>query len=216
MKKKRVLSRKHRALRNCGWIAVLLVLTSVLKLYSFLPVQAVRNMSDARDIENPKVVNTFYDGSLPITRFALWHLVQGDNAMMFCATGWHLLMGWYDRTWATVETWDGTGVYAGVYSHAQDEERVTYFYGRVDAESVESLTLDVDWAYWERDREHRGEVQYNLTPEDFFEKDGKQYFCAKLRAEEMWTWSADTTVTCVTGDGTVLETTEVDWRTWST
>lgn len=213
-KQKKLLPRKKRALRNCAYLAVILVLASVFQVYRFLPSQAIGLMAEMEDVENPKVIDSFYDGTLPITRFAVHHLVQGDRSMMFCATGWHLLMGWYDRTWATVETWDGTGVYAGVYGHQQDEKSVTYFYGRVDAESVESMTLEVDFTCWDGEEEHVRYVRYEFGPEDFFEKNDTLYICKKLQAEEGWEWFNEPKVTCVTGDGRTLTAENVSWQSW--
>ena len=217
-KQKKRLSRKKRALWNCGWLAVILILASVFQIYRFTPGQAIRAMAERQDVENPKVIHSFYDGSLPVTRFAVHHLVQGDDSLMLCATGWHLLTGWYDRAWATKETWDGTGVYGGVFGHKQDEKRMTYFFGRVDAASVESLTLEVEFAYW---NEETGEellryMRYGFGPEDFFEENGSLYFCKKLQTEEDWDWFNMPTVTCVTGDGRTLMAKDVGWRSWST
>ena len=216
MKKKRLLPRKKRALRNCAWLAVIVVLASVFQIYRFTPGQAVRLMAEIEDVENPKIVHSFYDGSLPITRFAVHHLVQGDRSLMLCGTGWHLLMGWYDRAWATVETWDDAGVYGGIFGHKQDEKSMTYFYGRVDAESVESMTLEVDFTYWDGNDEHVRYMRYEFGPEDFFEENGALYICRKLQAEEGWEWFNEPKVTCVTGDGRTLTAKDVGWRSWST
>ena len=216
---KKLLSRKKRALRNCVWLVVILVLASVFRIYQFFPGQAIRFMAEREDVEHPKVIHSFYDGSLPITRFAVHHLVQGDNALMFCGTGWHPLMGWYDRAWATTETWNGTGVYGGVFSHEQDEERMVYFFGRVDAKSVESLTLEMEFTYWNGAEEKEDIVRYlryEFDSEDFFEEDGALYICKKLQADEGWEWFSDPTVTCVTGDGRTLITEDIGWRSWST
>lgn len=215
-KQKKLRSRKKRALRNCVWLIVILVLASVFRIYQFFPGQAIHFMAEREDVENPKVIHSFYDGSLPITRFAVHHLVQGDNSLMFCGTGWHLLMGWYDRAWAAVETWDGTGVYGGIFEHKQDEKSMTYFYGRVDAESVESMALEVDFTYWDGNDEHVRHMLYEFGPEDFFEEDGALYICKKLQADEGWEWFSDPTVTCVTGDSRTLITEDIGWRSWST
>ena len=142
MKRKRKLStRKRTALRRCGWLAAVVVLASVTGLYRFLPIQAVRVMADLKDIQHPRVVERFYDGSIPVTRFALHYLVDGDDAMMLCTAGYHPLMGWYDRDWCRVETWDGAPVHAGVISHAQGGKRTAYLFGRVDNGYIDRFTL---------------------------------------------------------------------------
>jgi len=216
-KRKKNLTRKGRILRLCAGFAAIIALASTLKLYHFLPIQAIHAMADQQDIEEPRVIDTFYDGTLPITRFALCHLVQGKDALMLCTTGYNPFMGWYDRTWSVVETWNGTGLYAGVQRHQQDDKQVTYFYGRVDAEAVETLSLEVDFTSWDGKQELKHHAKYTLAAEDFFEKDGFLYFCEKLPMEDkpLWEWLAKPRVVCTTADGTVLETDEVDWRGWS-
>ena len=59
---------------------------------------------------------------------------------------------------------------------------------KVDADSVESMSLEVDFTYWTGDAEQKRYLRYEFGPEDFFEENGALYICRKLQAEEGWEW----------------------------
>ena len=215
MRKQRKMStRKRTALRRCGWLAAVVVLASVTGLYLFLPIQAVRVMADLKDIQHPRVVERFYDGSIPATRFALHYLVDGDDAMMLCTAGYHPLMGWYDRGWCKAETWDGSALHGGIYTHCQGEREMSWLFGRVDDGTIGNLTL-------ERTVEPLGGTPYteawSIPREDLLEKNGKRYILMKLdgaeweKEQESWiTWR----LTGRTGGGQIV-TAELARQSWS-
>lgn len=220
-RRKRHLSRKRRALRRCALLALLVALSATLESYRFLLRQAVRVMAEQQDVEHPVIVHSFYDGSLPASRWGLWQLVDGDRSMMLCYNGWNPLAGWYGGTYAVVETWNDPGISCGIYGQHQGEQNVTYFYGKVDAEHVERLTLTADLTGWDEEaqKEQTRTLQWELGPEVFFEKDGSLYFCRKLAVEpgwDGWNWQAQLRAVCTTGDGRTLTANEVGWRSWST
>ena len=178
MKRKRKLStRKRTALRRCGWLVAVVVLASVTGLYRFLPIQAVWVMADLKDIQHPQVVERFYDGSIPVTRFALHYLVDGDDAMMLCTAGYHPLIGWYDRGWCKAETWNGEPLHGGIYTHSQGGEGMAWLFGRVDDGAIQSLTLERTVEPLEG--EAYTEV-WSIPREDLLEKNGKRYILMKL------------------------------------
>lgn len=211
-KREKQSSRKRTALRRCGLLAAVVVLASAMNLYRFLPIQAVRDMADMNDVEHPKVMRRFYDGTLPVTRFALHYLVDGDDAMMLCVTGCHPLIGWYDRSYAKAETWDGTGLYAGVYAHYQDDASVSYLFGRIDDARIQGLSLRIT-------EEANGKDPVTQTvkiPEgDIWERDGKRYFLSEL--EQLFLGHSITyQLSGLDGDGRTVQTVEAGVRTWST
>lgn len=215
MKRKRKLStRKRTVLRRCGWLAAAVVLASVTGLYRFLPIQAVRVMADLKDIQHPQVVERFYDGSIPVTRFALHYLVDGDDAMMLCTAGYHPLIGWYDRGWCKAETWDGGPLYGGIYTHSQGGEGMAWLFGRVDDGTIQSLTL-------ERTVEPlKGEPYtevWSIPRGDLFEKNGKRYILMKLDGAE-WEKEQESRITWrLTGraGGGQIVTAELARQSWS-
>lgn len=206
-------TRKRIALRRCGWLAALVVLASVTGIYRFLPIQAVYMMADLIDIQHPQVVERFYDGSLPVTRFAAHYLVDGDDAMMLCVAGYHPLIGWYDRAWAKAETWDDAALHGGIYIHSQGDKRVCWLYGRVDNDTIQRLTL-------ERTVKHHEEEGYteawNIPTEDIFEKGGKRYILMKLDMESMWDVGNTVHLIGYTSGGQIVKSSEIQARSWST
>ena len=214
-RRKKNIGRKGRALRSLGWLLVIAALASALKLYCFLPIQAIRNMADTQDVENPRVVERFYDGTLPVTRTALHYLVDGDRSMMLCVTGYNVFMGWYDRSFVPVETWDDNEIHAGLYIHQQDERRVVYLFGKIEDESIVRLTME---GFSTPEFEDRVAYSAEIPPEDIFEKDGERYFISKLDGEvlELPQFLYDVSLTGFDLDGNAVSTVEVLAHSWST
>ena len=213
MKRKKNLGRKGRALRAFGWLLVIAALASALKLYCFLPVQAIRSISDMQDVENPKIVHRFYDGTLPITRVALHYLVDGDRSMMLCVTGYNVFMGWYGRSYVPVGTWDDSGLYAGLYIHQQDERRVAYLFGKIEDKSVARLALDGFSAPVEGGES--ASYHAEIPAEDIFEKDGERYFVSKLDEAALLEYLYEGIITGYDRNGTVVKTAEALVHSWS-
>ncbi len=211
-KREKQSSRKRTALRRCAILAAVVVLASAGNLYNFLPIQAVWDMADGNDIEHPRVVRRFYDGTLPVTRFALHYLVEGDHAVMLCVAGYHPLMGWYDRSYAKVETWDGTGLYAEVYGHRQGEAETAYLFGRVDDPAVRHLFLRIT-------ENVHGENPSTRTVEipaaDIWERDGARYVLTKLEDVSVGAYSAFE-VLGFDEAGLPVTAVEAQQHTWST
>ena len=212
MKRKKNLGRKGRALRSLGWLLVIAALASALKLYCFLPIQAIRNMADTQDVENPRVIDCFYDGTLPITRTALHYLVDGDRSMMLCVTGFNVFMGWYDRSFVPVETWDGSGLYARLYIHQQDERRVAYLFGKIEDRSIAHIILNgFSVPEGAENVSYRGEI----PAEDIFEKDGERYFVTQLDAADLPEYVYEGFITGYDRNGNAIKTVKALVHSWS-
>lgn len=213
---KRNQGRKGRVLRLFARLTVVVLLASVLRLYNFLPIQAIRDMAEMQDVEDPKVVNSFYDNTLPVTRFALHHLVEGKRSMMLCVTGYDLFMGWYDRSYVSVETWDGSGLYAGLYIHQQAEQQVSYLFGKIEDGKIERLSLK---GYSAPQSEAEVVIHTFDVPEtDIFEKDGERYFISKLddTGQELPHLLYDAFATGFDREGHAVATVEVPVHSWHT
>lgn len=212
-KKTKCPDRKRKTLRRCAWLVVILAVLSVTNLFHATPWQAIGMVADRCDVENPDVVDWFYDGTLPVTRFALHALVQGEDAMMLTVVGFHPLMGWYERSWATAETWDGSGFYAGVYQHGQDEASVGYLFGRIDDPAIETVRVAKCMVNEETWEEYQQEVQ--LAELTTFERNNSRYILAKIDVE-LDSYCRAFELTGFDADGNAVKTIEPHWRYWST
>ena len=207
-------SRKRTALRQLMALVLAVLLASALGMYGFLPVQAVRQLADIEDVEHPRIVHRFYDGRLPVTRFGLFHLVEGDRSVMVGLTGWHLLMGWYGHTYASIETWEDAALHAGFYIHTQDGETMAFFYGKIEDDSICRLTAELRA---HPDEEDAVDQRIELTEDAIFERNGERYFIAPVEWEEDFPeWVRDTFLTGTDADGNVVQTVEATAVQWST
>ena len=219
---KPILTRKQTALRRLALLLAIFLAASALNLVNLLPRQAVEDMADQQDIEHPVVIRRFYDGTLPVTRFALQYLVEGDDAMMLCTTGYHPLGGWYDRDWCRVETWDGAPVHVGLRIHNQGGKRTAYLFGRIDDASVTALTLRFSQHLFPEGVESFQEVPHvpEVPREAVFRgENGNRYLLAPITlpsAGEKYPQFVDFRILGYDREGKVLADEEVPYQSWST
>ena len=219
---KPILTRKQTALRRLALLLAIFLAASALNLVNLLPRQAVEDMADQQDIEHPVVIRRFYDGTLPVTRFALQYLVEGDDAMMLCTTGYHPLGGWYDRDWCRVETWDGAPVHVGLRIHNQGGKRTAYLFGRIDDASVTALTLRFSQHLFPEGVDSFQEVPHVLeVPREavFRGENGNRYLLAPITlpsAGEKYPQFEDFRILGYDREGKVLADEEVPYQSWST
>ncbi len=221
-KRKKCPDRRRTALRRCAWLAAILLFLAVTKLYTPLPGMAVAEAADVCDVKNPEVVDWFYDGTLPITRFSLHALVDGERSMMLTAVTFNPLAGgWYYRTFSEAEAWDGSGLYAGVYQHGQDEKNVGYLFGRIDDPNIVSveLTETVQAVLVPESGLHPDDevtLPVTLKTEPIVERNGGRYLLAEmeLRAEPYSTRGFQ--LTGYDAEGNAVVTIEPYWRYWHT
>ena len=133
--------------------------------------------------------------------------------MMLCVTGYNVFMGWYGRSYVPVGTWDGSGLYAGLYVHQQDERRVAYLFGKIEDKSIVRLVLD-EFSV----PEGAENVSYyaEIPAEDIFEKDGERYFVSKLDEAALPEYLYEGVITGYDRNGTVVKTAEALVHSWHT
>ena len=205
-------TRKQTAIRRCIFLIAVVLLMSALRIYGILPIQVIWRMADRADVEHPIVVERFYDNTLPVTRFAVHHLVEGDNSVMLGVVGFQIFMGWYDRAYATVETWDENGLYAGIYQHTQDEESVMYLYGRIDKPEIERLSLRIKELSMSDNTEMVRTVE--IPMEGIMEKNKKRYILTKLQLPEENVYPQEFLLTGWDISGQAVVTTEAKLWSW--
>lgn len=221
-KQKKCLDRRRRALRRCAWLAAILLFLSVTKLYTPLPGMAIAEAADVCDVENPKVVDWFYDGTLPITRFSLHALVNGERSMMLAAVTFNPLAGgWYYRSYSEAEAWDGSGLYAGVYQHGQGDKAVGYLFGRIDDPEIVTveLTETVQAVLAPEYGLHPDEeltLPVTLKTEPIVERNGGRYLLAQMELREEPYYTRGFQLTGYDKDGNTVVTIEPHHRYWHT
>ena len=214
--------RRRKALRRCALLAAILLFLSVTRLYTPLPGMAIAEAADVCDVENPEVVDWFYDGTLPITRFSLHALVDGERSMMLTAVSFNPLAGgWYYRAFSEAEAWDGSGLYAGVYQHGQDDKAVGYLFGRIDDPEIVTveLTETVQAVLAPESGLHPDdEVTLPVTLKDvpIFERSGTRYLLTEIELREQSYFTRGFQLTGYDKDGNAVATIEPHWRYWHT
>ena len=205
-------TRQRTALRRILALVLVMVFASALELYHFFPMQAIRKLADAEEVEHPKVIHWFYDGTLPATRFAVYSLVDGDHSLMLGVTGWGLLMGWYGRTYTSIETWEEADLHAGLHAHHQDGKEVAYFYGKLENDAICSLTAELH----PRPEEDEDAIYFfEIAEDEIFEKNGARYFVSRLDMDdELPEWLFDVYVTGLDADGNAVQTVKAKAQSW--
>ena len=221
-KRKKRPGRRRTALRRCAWLAAILLFLSVTKLCLPLPGMAVAEAADICDLENPKVVDWFYDGTLPVTRFALHALVDGERSMMLAVVGFNPLAGgWYYRSYSEADAWDNSGLYAGVYQHGQDDQSVGYLFGRIDDPEIVAveLTETVQAVVAPESGLHPDEevtLPVELKEDPILEKNGTRYLLANIEPREEPYYTRGFHLTGYDAEGNVVVSIEPYQRYWHT
>lgn len=215
-RRKELPSRKRRALRRCGLLLLALLLAEITGVYELIPARSIRRLADQVGVENPRVVEWFYDPAIPNSRSGLHMLVDGDRAMMLCYTGFSLSGGWDGGVWSTVPTWDGSGLYGGIYIHSQGDTQLGYVFGKLTEPGICRMTLQCTGRDANGQYQELGEMD---IPESavFSLKDGTaQYFLAPLTEElmEAGRWPNQYLLTGEMEDGATV-TAEISERLWS-
>lgn len=213
-------TRPKRAVRLARRLFTLLVIATLFCGVNLTPRQAVADIADRVDMKGGNTfITAFYDGTLPITRFSRQYLVDGENAILLCAVS-PSIMGWYDRDWCKVETWDGAPVHAGLRMHTQGGKRTAWLFGRVDHGYIDTLSLHADAIVWE-DNTHRKVTQTFEVPRDaiFRGKNDRRYILAPVEIpydEEDTIRYRSFRILGYDYSGAVLADEEVNFQSWST
>ena len=173
-------------------------------------------------MEDAEVVDWFYDGTLPITRFALHALVDGERSMMLAVVGFNPLAGgWYCRSYSEAEAWDGSGLYAGVYQHGQSDKAVGYLFGRIDDPEIVTveLTETVQAVLAPEYGLHPDEevtLPVTLKTEPIVERNGRRYLLAEMELREEPAQTRGFRLTGYDAEGNAVVEIEPYWRYWYT
>lgn len=170
-KKKRLYTRKQRALRRIGWaLLVLLLVNTVCHTYYLFPVQRLWNVEELWGCERTKVVERMWqDGRL-------WYLTENENAVLLMAQK-PTLTGWQAEVVKVLDCSKDAPIHGGVL-----RARGYYAFGRVDNPEVEAVRLS-----WEDGSE---KVNRLTTDSDWINRNGCRYFLLCGDTEKL-AWSGD-------------------------
>lgn len=212
-KTKKQLTRKRRALRRSILLVAVIALLTITDLYYFFPMQAVKVMADMKDVEQPVVVKRLYGTELPRNGYTMRYLIDGEQAVMLCTVGYNPFMGWYDGAYSHVEKEKGRTLHAGLETYQKADTVEQYLFGRIDDPEITQLVLlfrvHIDW-----EQEYDWQM-VTIPKEDLFEKDGKHYFLSQKDigfVDGGW-WEFE--LHGLNEQGSVIETAEVHWTSWS-
>ena len=171
MKKRLHNSRKGRALLYALLLAAVILVSSAVGFYRFLPRQAILDRAETQGIEKLKSV-LWVKGEDPSGGGKAWFTLSvGERTLFFCPVMFRLQNGWQTGTYEIVETWRGEGFYFGVWQY--EGSAVTYLFGREDGPTTGALTVCAE-------AENGTIWSQELTP-NWIEKEGNHYFIAELK-----------------------------------
>lgn len=173
----RIETRKHKALRRTLICLAVLVVFSVLHLYTFTPMQGVRYVEAQNRTGRTHVVTRM----LPPRELHLWgtlfYLTANENAVLMSDVQFHPLVGWMNSLGAALDCSDDAPIHAGRWSVGHEEAYVQYAFGRVDDPDIQSVAVSVEEVRYRTGEEVREEL-FRTEIEDarWFQKGDNRYF----------------------------------------
>lgn len=143
MKKKRLISRRQRALRNIGIAVIVILLTRYVNLYSLTPMQAIEQAKERSGIFAPTEVVTYCE--VPeMHRFHRLYMIENENTVALTNTVLQFI-GWTTGSAFAVDCTEDRPVHCGAMaldrSRDNDGKHLAFYYGRVDSSLVERVEI---------------------------------------------------------------------------
>lgn len=186
MKKKIVLSRRQRALRNIAIAVLIIVIHSTISAYALTPMQALTYAKDRGGIYDPtEVVTTQWVPE--IHRFHRLYMIENENTVALSSAVLRYI-GWEGSFVWSVDCSEERPVHCGYVSMSKreqaDDVRQVFCYGRIDAEEIVRLEI-VDVALDKGPIDPENEFRYvdrvtEVPCEEWMEQNGRTYFLKKM------------------------------------
>lgn len=174
MRKKRMPSRRQKALRWCGALVLALALFPLLGLYCPFPSQAADLMADKQDLQDVETVLWYRDQELRQSNYLRRPcLIANEDALVFFLANFNGTYGWNSGVWMKVETWTDAGLYAGIMGYRP--EGAAWLAGKLKDPDIESLTLTMP----------DGEAREISGTYMRYGQDGARYFVVPLAYEKV-------------------------------
>ena len=176
MKRKKLPTRRRRALRRVGWaLLLLLAVNHFFQVGYLLPGQAVRDEEEREGTGRTWTVESRWIPVLhPTQRF---YLRENENAVLlgntyFSPFGWQTTMG------CALDCSEPAPVYAACHSMSRDgKPTLLCYFGRIDDPAIETVVVSIQEVTYDQGQETRRELR-RLTAErsEFFTRDGRTFF----------------------------------------
>ena len=188
MKREKLPSRKKRALRRSA-VAVLILfcINFFMHIGLLFPIQAIWQLQERGATGWTRVVTR--DWVPEIHKTHLVYLTENEDATLLGST-YLTVYGWIPCFGNVLDCSGNEPLYAGAFYMHSDEDRVWYFFGRVDNPDIKTLTISVQADVYNQMSQayDRREVR-QLTTTEFQEKNGHRYFL--VRDDGTWDYEKD-------------------------
>ncbi|BAL00589.1 hypothetical protein OBV_33900 [Oscillibacter valericigenes Sjm18-20] len=176
-RKKNIETRKHKALRRALICLGVLVIFSVLHLYTFTPMQGVRQ-SEAEAGTGQTYLIRHMGGEKWNERD---YMTANENAILITRVTFYPLLGWSGRPFGILDCADGGDFQATslVWRNYDDKANRCIICGRLRSREVMGIRAEGHWDEESEKIRTLPEVTISGGPEIWTEKDGWRYFFAE-------------------------------------
>lgn len=192
MKKKKLVSRRYRALRNIAIAVLVVAIHASINYYALTPMLALEYAKDRSGVYDPTEVVTMQ--RVPeMHRFHRLYMIENENMVALGSTIFRTV-GWEGSFVWEVDCTEDLPVHCGevAMSHSgqSDGERLRFYFGRIDDKNIERIELlEVSLngkSIYEVDILENTASSFELTKDDWIKKDGQYYFLQKITPSEDW------------------------------
>lgn len=190
MKKKRLISRRHRALRNIAIAVLVILLTRYVNLYSLTPMQAIEQAKERSGIFAPTEVVTYCE--VPeMHRFHRLYMIENENTVALTNTVLQFI-GWTTGSAFAVDCTEDRPVHCGAMaldrSRDNDGKHLAFYYGRIDSSLVErveivEIVLEKSLTYPEERFNYITDT-IDIPRSEWIERDGYYLFFHEMTEED--------------------------------
>lgn len=192
MRKKKIVSRRHRALRNIAIAILVVAIHASISYYALTPLLALEYAKNCSGVYDPTEVVTMQ--RVPeMHRFHRLYMIENENMValsstIFRAVGWEGSFVW------PVDCTEDLPIHCGEVAMSRsgqsDGEHLRFYYGRIDDEKIECIELlEVSLegkTIFEVDALKNAVSCIELPRSEWMEKDGHYYFLQKAKASDDW------------------------------
>jgi len=173
-----MLTRKRSALKHLAVALIIMILMNHFMLIGLLlPRQAYHKLEERAGVGWTRVVSRDWEPELYLTHIS--YLSGSEDATVFGSVNL-TMYGWFPQFVTALDCTKDAPLYSGYNLMYRDDEKVWYFFGRVDDPDIETVAVSLcKEEYDSMSHAYVGEEVRRLTQEELLEKDGRRYFMLK-------------------------------------